>query len=342
MSKSRYNAVMSSEAGPTIAARFILSILADKAKDDGYCYPGPEWLARQAKCDMTTVRRAIKALNEEGSLLTRKNGADSFPKYEHLVLVGMNADEIETVLDERFGPDANRMISAIEEGSSLYFKGESVKKDAECPSENAECPSENAECPPKNAECPKKMQNALRSVKDPLRYPSKDPSVREPHFRAPSRARARSRSPFCFRNQQEMTNDLTANNSKALRRPEIQNMVTALYEACGKRPSRRNQKKFRASASRLWKDGFSVEQVTLTRRWWDTVGIGSIGGTPPWPEQIEENIQTAIRWAEGKEKRRSVEEAKMAPINTGSDLSEEQKRAIRASITARRAKRSQS
>jgi hypothetical protein len=165
--------------------------------------------------------------------------------------------------------------------------------------------------------------------------------VREPHFRSRARARPRSRSRSYFCNQQEITNDLTANYSKALRSSEIKKKVTALYEACGKRPSRRNQKKFRASASRLWKDGFSVEQVMLTRRWWDTVGIGSTGGTPPWPEQIEENIQTAIRWGKGEEKRRSVEEAKMASINTGSDLSEEQKRAIRASIAARRAKRSQ-
>lgn len=342
MSKIRYNAVMSSNAGPTIAARFILSILADRAKDDGYSYPGPEWLARQAKCDITTVRRAIKALNEEGSLLTRKNGANYFPKYEHLVLVGMRADEIETVLDKRFGTDANRMMRAIEEGKPLYFKGESVKKDAECPPENAECSPENAKCLPENAECRKKMQNALRSVKDPLKDPLKDPSVRESHFRARSRARARSRSRSDFCNQQEMTNDLTANSSKAVKKLEIQKNVIGLYEACGKRPSRRNQKKFRACASRLWKDGFSVEQIMLTRRWWDSVGIGSRGGTPPWPEQIEENIQAAIRWGEAEEKRSSVEEAKMAPINTASDLSEEEKRAIRSQIAARRAKRSQS
>jgi DNA-binding GntR family transcriptional regulator len=130
---------MNSHAGSTIAARFILSILADKAKDDGYCYPAPEWLARRVNCDVSTVRRAIRALNEEGSLLTRKNGADSFRKYEHLVLVGLSLHEIQAALQKHFGPDSDRMIFAIQQQSPLYFQGRMHEKGAGCTKKKAEC-----------------------------------------------------------------------------------------------------------------------------------------------------------------------------------------------------------
>ena len=170
MSKRRYNAVMKSKAGPTIAARFILSILADKAKDDGYCYPGPEWVAKRANCDITTVRRALKALNREGSLLTYKSA--SFPKYEHLVLVGLTAAEVEAALKKHFGHISKQMMAAISERKPLFFKAKGLKEGKRKGQKEAECPSEEARvrARPKMQNAPPNGQNARKKCRMPL-YP---------------------------------------------------------------------------------------------------------------------------------------------------------------------------
>ena len=76
----------------------------------------------------------------------------------------------------------------------------------------------------------------------------------------------------------------------------FQQTIEALYEACCKRPSRRNRPKFVGVARALHADGFTAEQILLTRRWWDQVGMGSRGRTAPHPSQIEESISEAIAW----------------------------------------------
>lgn len=277
MSKIRYNAVMKSKAGPTMAARFILSILADKAKDDGYCYPGPEWIAKRANCDITTVRRALKALNEEGSLLTQKS--DSFPKYEHLVLVGLTAEEVEEALEKHFSPLASRMMAAMVEHQTLFFNGKESPKNAECPSKNAECTKKNAECTPKNAECTKKMQNAPISVIDPLFDPSVDPSERD----------------LSLKNGKTDFTESTTNTF------HLSAMITAVHQACTlpSNTSRRKAKQISRAADELATNGYTPADLTLFARWWNECGIGRTG-TAPHPSQIQDYIGQALNWKSKK------------------------------------------
>ncbi len=51
--------------------RLVLLVLADRADDDGYCWPSARWIAAKALLDEGTVRRHLTAMCGRG-LLTRE------------------------------------------------------------------------------------------------------------------------------------------------------------------------------------------------------------------------------------------------------------------------------
>jgi hypothetical protein len=79
----------------------VAMLLADRAGDDGVCYPGIETLARDARCNERHVRRVVRRLEEKGEIYISSGGGRSRTNL-YMVTVGLDADAVAGVLVRRF------------------------------------------------------------------------------------------------------------------------------------------------------------------------------------------------------------------------------------------------
>ncbi len=82
-------------------ALLVLLALADRASEDGYAYPGLEWIAERARVDVRQVRRLVRDLERRGDLYSMPGRGRSITS-GYLVCVGLTADQIASVLVKRF------------------------------------------------------------------------------------------------------------------------------------------------------------------------------------------------------------------------------------------------
>lgn len=102
----------SSHSGSALLA---LLALADRADDDGYCWPAIAEIARRARVSERQVKRILEQLEASGELyIVRSAGRGR--KSEYLVLTGQSADKIARSLVLRLGAeveDAQRLAGEI-------------------------------------------------------------------------------------------------------------------------------------------------------------------------------------------------------------------------------------
>jgi hypothetical protein len=86
-------AVKQSTGSPT--CKLILLLLADRANDEGMCYPSIDTIARDCELGTATVKRNIKSLAEKGFLRIerRKSGNAYLHNMYHLIGVGSERSE---------------------------------------------------------------------------------------------------------------------------------------------------------------------------------------------------------------------------------------------------------
>jgi DNA-binding transcriptional regulator YhcF (GntR family) len=100
MSNEREGAVWKDSAA--IGTDLIVMLaLAEHASTDGYCWPGRERLAQQARCSVRTVDRIIQRCEGLGELYVERGGGQRITN-KYLVLVGLSEDEIAKALKSRF------------------------------------------------------------------------------------------------------------------------------------------------------------------------------------------------------------------------------------------------
>lgn len=248
-------------------ARLVLLVLAYRANKLGYCYPGRKWIQRRTNLSETAVKNAMAKLQKDGELLVRVN-CGRHQRNDFLVLPNLSDDEILQALKTHFNLSehiAQKILSAIREGADLrrIFPSSDAEKGQNPPQKGAESEKKGAESEGKGSESEGKGSE------------SAPPLIRSDTF----------------------SDSFLREESLSQINPEVEAALTALYQACGKRKTRRNRKKFETVAEALLAEGFTAAQITLTRRWWDSVGLGKTGGSPPHPHQVSESIAEAIKWA---------------------------------------------
>ena len=99
------------------AKKLVLIALANRADEDGFCYPGYKRLSSQCSMARSTVILHVKALEEQGLITiysqTRENGSDTSNLYK-LSLNGVGS-EIRTPPGPRFGPPGSEIQTPIYE-----------------------------------------------------------------------------------------------------------------------------------------------------------------------------------------------------------------------------------
>lgn len=114
MSIRRITAVLDSKT-TTGNDRVCLIVLADKADDDGYCWPGLSTIQEQMNCTRQTALNAINRLESAGELYSvrvQRKGS------RYLVLPGLSDQQILTALVNRFEMDeeeASKQLDTIHE-----------------------------------------------------------------------------------------------------------------------------------------------------------------------------------------------------------------------------------
>ena len=88
----------------------VMMLLADRAGDDGVCYPGMDTLARDARCDERHARRIIRKLAASGEIYVEHGGGRKQTNL-YMVTVGLDADAIAGVLVRRFGMSVSDAMS---------------------------------------------------------------------------------------------------------------------------------------------------------------------------------------------------------------------------------------
>ena len=305
----------------------ILYVLADHARDDGYAWPGQARIANFMNMSIRQVRRTINKLEEMGDLIVKKNKGES---NEYVVTPGLSSDEIrETLITYNITSSPDLVIKQMEKRRKVSFfdlkHRTSEREHRTSKKQNSGHSSfKNSELRTSGAPTPDIA--ASPDPKEPLG--SLDPSEREPSEGQISLSRQNNQNgstkkqktptlsaqtpttttPALSAKKPKREAGATSNvkPNRAAKRPPpnsappppaaFQAEIEALYKACDRRRTRRNKFKFIGVAKTLHADGFTADQILLTRRWWDQVGMGSQGKTAPHPSQIEEFIGEAIAW----------------------------------------------
>ena len=95
-------------SGQGASELLLLLAIADNADDDGYCWPGGEYLANKVRMSYRSVMRLIQSLEETKELYcdhNRRNGN------RYLVIVGMNDEQIKKgLLKFKYGKDEYKAV----------------------------------------------------------------------------------------------------------------------------------------------------------------------------------------------------------------------------------------
>ena len=113
------------------ARLLLLLALADRADDDGFCWPGIDELARRARISRRQAQRVLVSLEESGEVYIVRGvgGRGHTPRY--VVTVGLTVPEIAATLQRRFKMDemaavreAQSIVELREKGDILDRKGD--------------------------------------------------------------------------------------------------------------------------------------------------------------------------------------------------------------------------
>jgi len=114
MSNKRLTAVWehSTQKGTKLLA---LLSLADRADNDGYCWPSHKDTAQRARSKRTYVLSILPEIEKAGELYIHRDKREG-KTYQYLVIVGMTADEIKAAMKKRFkysAEDINNKVSVL-------------------------------------------------------------------------------------------------------------------------------------------------------------------------------------------------------------------------------------
>ncbi len=79
----------------------ILLALADRADEDGICWPGVDWIAQRARLQPRQARNVLRALEESGDIIiaTSKGGRNLTNRY--LITAGLDSNKIAAIVARR-------------------------------------------------------------------------------------------------------------------------------------------------------------------------------------------------------------------------------------------------
>ncbi len=79
----------------------ILLALADRADEDGICWPGVDWIAQRARLQPRQARNVLRSLEESGDIIiaTSKGGRNLTNRY--LITAGLDSDKIAAIVARR-------------------------------------------------------------------------------------------------------------------------------------------------------------------------------------------------------------------------------------------------
>ena len=136
------------------ASLLVLLALADRADDDGVCWPGYDYLAAKARILKRSVIRIIQRLVATGELIIARDGGGSRNTNQYLITVGFDHVHLINVLVRRFSwpiEDATEAVT-ISKGDStdtvansdstvtlLLEKGDSPAQKGDSPAQKG-CP----------------------------------------------------------------------------------------------------------------------------------------------------------------------------------------------------------
>ncbi|KAA3645361.1 MAG: hypothetical protein DWQ07_12905 [Chloroflexi bacterium] len=86
----------------TKSARLVMLSLADRADDDGYCWPSMADIARRCLIDYRTVQYCVRIAERSAELFVKERSGKTF---QFLVLPGMDSEEIYAAFLKRFKMD---------------------------------------------------------------------------------------------------------------------------------------------------------------------------------------------------------------------------------------------
>lgn len=111
------------QSGAKESSLLVLLALADRADENGVCWPGIEWLSQKARLkDQRHVRRILRQLEDMGEIYVSV-GAGRGHTSLYLICTGLSDDEIAKVLIKRFElsvPDAVSTAKSIVEKGGLH------------------------------------------------------------------------------------------------------------------------------------------------------------------------------------------------------------------------------
>ena len=85
-----------------------LLAIADRARDDGFAWPGLHDIAGRARTHRRNARRLIRRAEALGELYIHERSGST---HQYLVLAGQDEDEIYTALEARFGLDEDEIAA---------------------------------------------------------------------------------------------------------------------------------------------------------------------------------------------------------------------------------------
>lgn len=113
------------ESAQSGSGLLVLLSMADRADDDGYCWPGMEDIAARARVDKRQAQRIVKAVEEAGELyVERSRGRGRTSQY--IVATGQQVDQIANTLVRRFEMDATL---AVKEAAEMLRRQAEIKGD---------------------------------------------------------------------------------------------------------------------------------------------------------------------------------------------------------------------
>lgn len=93
--------------------KLLLLALADRADDDGFCWPGVASLAQRTGVSERQVQRMLRKLEADGEIFVKVNVGRYYTN-QYVVLTGLSRDEAERVLAGRFGLSGAELQAALD------------------------------------------------------------------------------------------------------------------------------------------------------------------------------------------------------------------------------------
>lgn len=103
----------------------VMLALANRADEDGICWPGYSYIAQKARLsDERGAMRIVKELTEQGELIIADPGGGRKKSNHYLVTVGFSADHLVSVLTGRYKWDKSAAEAAVTQALTLLNGGE--------------------------------------------------------------------------------------------------------------------------------------------------------------------------------------------------------------------------